>query len=92
MDPNPLQPAWFPYVVLHPNLSLEVERYVWRHVPRYNRSIMLAAGYRNVRLHFVGFIPPFLSRLAVLTRAERLLESVPFLRMFALYQIICAER
>lgn len=93
MDPNPLQPAWIPYIALHPTLFFRIERYVWRHTPHYNQKLLTSAGFKHVEIHFIGFFPPILWRwIRSLMRAERFLESTPLLRGLALYQIVRAER
>jgi 2-polyprenyl-3-methyl-5-hydroxy-6-metoxy-1,4-benzoquinol methylase len=93
MDPNPLQPAWLAFVLLHPLLSWRIERHVWRHTPSGHARLLREAGFMDSTVEFVGFLPPLPARLAAeLERVARVLESAPGARALSLYQMIRGTR
>lgn len=92
MDPNPLQPAWLPFVVLHPALSLLSERRLWRGAPWLMREMMQRAGFRGVASHFIGLVPPPLWSLGEIAgRLEKRLGASA-LRLLSLYHVVTGTR
>lgn len=89
MDPNPLQPAWIPFITFHPTLSWSVERYFLRLTPGRCRRLLEAAGFEAVELSFLGMVPPPVwGRIPGTQRLERVLHAVPGLRRLGLYQVV----
>jgi len=89
LDPNPLNPGWLPLHLLHPALSVRDERYLWLQTGDRVRRLMLQAGFADVRLDFVGFVPGASARCAhAIDDLESRLGQLPVLRRLALYKII----
>jgi 2-polyprenyl-3-methyl-5-hydroxy-6-metoxy-1,4-benzoquinol methylase len=89
LDPNPLQPLWFPFVLLHPTLSLPMERYLWRGTPNRIQQLLNQAGLIPQSFHFLGLVPPPLwDRLPKMAVLETWLESIPLLRQLSLYWMV----
>ncbi len=91
MDPNPLQPAWIPFITFHPTLSWSIEAHVLRHTPRYNRRLFSAAGLGPAMIHYAGLVPPPLwGRMPWVDPLEDSATRLPAVRLLALYQIVIA--
>ena len=91
-DPNPLQPAWLPFVALHPAMRLRLERHVWRHTPAFARGLLAGAGFDAVDTRFLGLVPPPLWRLPGAGALENSLQRVPVLRTLGLYLCVRGVR
>jgi len=93
LDPNPLQPAWLAFTLLHPAFSFALERHIWRGTPGRLRGIIAQAGYVGFTHRFVGLAPPPLwGRLARVASLEERLARIPALRTQALYMMVRAQR
>ena len=93
MDPNPLQPLWMPFILIHPALSWSVERKMWRGTPRRTRRLLEQVGFRGVAHRFIGLVPPPVWAVTSwAAEIEGWLRSVPFLRNLALYMLVYGHR
>jgi SAM-dependent methyltransferase len=89
MDPNPLNPAWIPFILLHPHLSWRVERGVMRGTPGRTASMLRGAGLERVSIDFTGLVPPPLwGRWKTAAKLEQRLRAVRGLRRLAAYLLV----
>lgn len=89
LDPNPLNPGWLPLHLLHPALSVRDEKYLWQQTGERVRRSLQQAGFVDVQLHYVGFVPASSERFArAIDDLETRLGQRPLLRRLALYKII----
>jgi len=93
MDPNPLQPLWLLFILLHPTLSWSIEHRYLRHTPRRQRSLLSAAGFESIVCEHCGLVPPPLwQRLPRPEPIEQRLTSIPGLRALSLYTMVSGRR
>jgi 2-polyprenyl-3-methyl-5-hydroxy-6-metoxy-1,4-benzoquinol methylase len=92
LDPNPLQPAWLAFTLLHPAFSFALERHIRRGTPRRLRRIIAASGFVGFAHRFAGLAPPPFWRLAGAAHLEERLARIPGLRTQALYMMVRAQR
>lgn len=93
LDPNPQQPLWVPFILLHPALSWSVERHVLRGTAENTSGFLRQAGFDPVRHRFVGWVPPgWWQRWPAALAAERLLTSLPLVGRLALYLMVTGDK
>ncbi len=93
MDPNPLNPAWVPFILFHPTLSWSLERHYLRGTPRHSHKMLQQAGFEKIEHRFIGMLPPPLwGRFSQMTKLEDKLTSLPALRALSMYIIISGTR
>lgn len=93
MDPNPLNPAWIPFVTFHPALSWSVERHLLRGTPWRSRGILESCGFESVKIEFAGLVPPPLwGRVGWAADLEDRLGSWRFLHRLAIYLMVAGRK
>ena len=89
LDPNPLNPGWLPLHLLHPALSVRDEKYLWLQTGDRVRRLLQQAGFVDVQLDYIGFVPASSARFSrAIDDLEARLGQLPLLRRLALYKII----
>lgn len=89
LEPNPVNPAWYPYITFNPLRSWAVEYRMLREFPWQLSRTYRQAGFARIERRFYGIVPiPLVNRFPRLLHAETALNRLPALRFAGAVQIM----
>jgi 2-polyprenyl-3-methyl-5-hydroxy-6-metoxy-1,4-benzoquinol methylase len=93
LDPNPFQLAWLALVLLHPNLSFEMEKNLWRGTPGTIKKIFNEQNFINFNSKFAGFLPPLIADKFPSSKIlEKIPAALPLVKTQGLYLLVKADK
>jgi SAM-dependent methyltransferase len=87
LEPNALNPLYYIQIALTPRMTWKGDGGVARMLPHVVLGAMRKAGLTEVRVHRVGFFPPFIANRGMGSRLERVLECFPLWQPFLPFQL-----
>jgi SAM-dependent methyltransferase len=89
VEPNPINPAWYPYITFNPLRSWAVEYRMLREFPWQLSRTYRRAGFAHIERRFYGIVPiPLVNWFPALLGAEARLNRLPALRFTGAVQIM----
>lgn len=92
IDVNPFCPLYYLQITLSPSLSWSAEKGILQLTSTKIRAYLKQAGFNNIQIIKFGISPPVIRNLFFGKAIDSLFDAIPFLKPFAAFQMISAER
>lgn len=92
IDVNPFCPLYYLQIILSPSMRWRAEKGMLQLTPTKIRAYLKVAGFKNIKITKFGISPRFIRNLFFGKTIDNLFDAIPFLRNFAAFQLISAER